>query len=123
MIPTTDISIIRDWWLFGLGALIGLIVKIDEIENDKNSLYYTKNYKVHWGWLAVTMLLASIKGALVLVGAYVVIRTKTEDPMVALVAAGVVAMSFDRVWRYVRKRTVQHISRMESGVDQDDLFR
>jgi len=122
MLSLVDTQIFKDWWMFGLGALIGFIVKVDELDKDKNSVYQNKYYKIHWGWLVVTLLLAIIKGALVLVGTYVIIRIKIEDPTLAVVGAGIVTMSFDSVWHYVQRRTLCHLNRRDISSSSDDLF-
>lgn len=119
----TVVHLFKDWWLFALGAIIGIIVKVDDYNQDKQTIYLKKDLSIHRGWLCVNLLLAAIKGALVMVGAFVLISAKVQDPTTAIVLAGIVTMSFDPVWIWVRKRTVFQLGNIDRGMDSDDIFK
>ena len=121
--PNLDIQVLRDWWMFALGALIGVVVKVDDLDKDKNSVYKKPNYRIHYQWLSITLGLSLIKGALVFVGSYIVISSKMDSDMLSLVGAGISTMSFDSVWKYIRQRTSNQLNnRRDPGVDPDSLF-
>ncbi len=119
---------IKVTYLLIVGFIIGIITKLDQfsesrvfpgiVPNKTTGEVPTKKLEdMPIGWLALSLVLAGSKAALIIYGVYTLVSLKITDSSVALVIAGFATIAYEQIWKIAYKKVTLKAKRMELEVE------
>lgn len=100
-----------------IGAAIGLISKLDRLIARPGELFDGQS-RLRWGWLAVLLILAGAKAALVIYGIHTLVSIKVADSSMALALSGFVTIAYEQIWRLAHHKVARQASQAVDSLDE-----